>query len=667
MEDISTYLTPNFVILILGLLVLMGLGLFLMKSQGKRNGSYRKTKIFAAIYNELMKLPVAKNYVKKKTMQLSAMSVYTKDEINSKASIYFLISFLSFIVSLLAGILIYDDYISIALLGAGGYIIPTIAIEKNIKKMHGIVSYQLKYAIESLRLEYLKCNDVIEALEHVDYGKRLSKAFTSLHEILTSADSDAKMKEYNDSIPFIQMQTLAQVCYHVNNTGDTFDENGYSSFVHALLIMMKDLNDEIGRLTYQKIKFGKLEYLCLVAIPATKVMEVFLLSSMPGTAIILKGILGYIFKIIIIVISLVSYTYVARANSMSFFKNDDRNMLLYKLLKRRLIFNFAMHISPKNMTRVYFEQKLNDAFSKKMVEEFYLGKVILSTVIFLFSLVCVISSITIGKSYMYNNSDSLSLIKESPTYEYNHDDIISMDNYYMRMRNKGYIFENEEIRALVTDTITGITDMDMESQIARMKTKYEYLKELYFRWWFLPVCFFIAVGAWFIPNKKLNKRIDILNIAAEEEFLQIQTITTILMSINCDTMEAIGYLSELVTIHKDMFIYCYLGYASDPEKELDIMELRTPIQDFKRYIRKLKLTINELSMEDAFADLKIDREHISRMRDEKLRDNIDRKRNECGLITKIGLSAAIVLLFVFPLMYIGYTNMMDGLKTLQGL
>jgi hypothetical protein len=600
-------------------------------------------------------------------MQLSAMSVYSKEEIKSKASLYFFISFLSFVVSLIVGIFIYDDYVSVVLVGVGGYIIPTIGIEKNIKRIHGVVSYQLKYAIESLRLEYLKCHDVIEALEHVDYGKRLTKAFSALHEILTSADSDTKIKEYNDSIPFIHMQTLAQVCYHVNNTGDTFDENGYSSFVNALLIMMKDLNDEIGRLTYQKTKFGKLEYLCLVAIPATKVMEVFLLSSMPGTAIILKGILGYIFKIVIIVISLTSYTYVARANSMSFFKNDDRNMLLYKLLKRRFVHYFAEQISPKNMIRIHFEQKLNDAFSKKSVEEFYLGKVILSSVIFLFSMICVLSSINIGRNYMSNNSDSLSLIKENPTYEYNHDDIISMDNYYMRMRDKGYIFENEEVRALITDTITGITDMDIESQISRMKTKYDYLNNLYFRWWFIPICFFLSIGAWFIPNRRLKKRIEILNIAAEEEFLQIQTITTILMSINCDTMEAIGYLSELVTIHKDMFLYCYLGYASDPEKELDIMEVKTPIQDFKRYIGKLKLTINELSMEDAFADLKIDREHISRMRDEKLRDNIDRKRNECGLITKIGLSAAIVLLFVFPLMYIGYTNMMDGLKTLQGL
>ncbi|BCJ93088.1 hypothetical protein acsn021_06570 [Anaerocolumna cellulosilytica] len=666
MKEILIYLTPNSIILLLALVLLMGAGLFLMKGPKNRK-SYRKTGIFTAIYDELTKLPIVKNYVKKKTMQLSAMSVYSKEEIKSKASLYFIISFLTFVVSLLVGIFIYDDYVSVALVGVGGYIIPTIVIEKNIKRMHGIVSYQLKYAIESLRLEYLKCNDVIEALEHVDYGKRLTKAFSSLHEILTSAGSDTKIKEYNESIPFIHMQTLAQVCYHVNNTGDTFDENGYSSFVNALLIMMKDLNDEIGRLTYQKTKFGKLEYLCLVAIPATKVMEVFLLSSMPGTAIILKGILGYIFKIIIIVISLTSYTYVARANSMSFFKNDDRNMILNRLLKRRLVFSFAKQISPKNMVRVQFEQKLNDAFSKKSVEEFYLGKAVLSSAIFVFSMICVLSSINIGRDYMRNNSDSLSLIKENPTYEYDHDDIISMDNYYMRMRDKGYIFENEEIRVLITDTITGITDMDIESQISRMKTKYDYLSNLYFRWWFIPICFLLSIGVWFIPNRRLKKRIEILNIAAEEEFLQIQTITTILMSINCDTMEAIGYLSELVTIHKDMFLYCYLGYASDPEKELDIMEIKTPIQDFKRYIRKLKLTINELSMEDAFADLKIDREHISRMRDEKLRDNIDRKRNECGLITKIGLSAAIVLLFVFPLMYIGYTNMMDGLKTLQGL
>lgn len=139
------------------------------------------------------------------------------------------------------------------------------------------------------------------------------------------------------------------------------------------------------------------------------------------------------------------------------------------------------------------------------------------------------------------------------------------------------------------------------------------------------------------------------------------------MSMNCDTMEAIEYLSQLTRVHKEMFLCGYHSYASNPIDALLKMEFKTPIADFKRFINKLKLTVDELSLDDAFSDLKMNREHIARSRDVVLREKIDTKRRYVGGLVKIGFTMAVILLFMFPLLYLGMRDLMGGLNTLQGL
>ena len=142
---------------------------------------------------------------------------------------------------------------------------------------------------------------------------------------------------------------------------------------------------------------------------------------------------------------------------------------------------------------------------------------------------------------------------------------------------------------------------------------------------------------------------------------------TILMSMNCDTLEALEHLTQIATIHKDMLTYCYQGYASNPIAELNTMIEKTPIPDFKRFIEKMKMTVDELSLEDAFIDLIQNREHICNVRDEVLKNNIDNRRSKCGQRAKMPFMMTLILLFVFPLMYMGFTEMMSGISELQSM
>ena len=114
---------------------------------------------------------------------------------------------------------------------------------------------------------------------------------------------------------------------------------------------------------------------------------------------------------------------------------------------------------------------------------------------------------------------------------------------------------------------------------------------------------------------------------------------------------------QIADIHKSMLARCYYGYASDPVAELDRVQRHSQSENFKQFIAKLKETVEDLSIQEAFADLEADRSHIMNERSAYIRDSIDRKRAAMGQLALRPMLLAIYGMLVFPLMYTGITQM----------
>lgn len=655
----------------------------------KQKVNYKKqTKqeaFYCCLYEEYKKFPILKTYIRVMTKKLSSMSVYSKNEVKEIISKYLTATMASVAGTISAALLIFSDIASVVLCGILAYILITTMLEKRMERINYIVYTQLKYAMESIRLEYMRCNDVVESLETASYGNRIAKIMERIHGVLISTNGELKLKEFFESTPFKPVQTLAYVCYSINNTGDGYDAEGNSTFISTLLIMNKDINQELERQDYQFMKFGKLEYLTLIPIPCIPFIQWFLLKYMPGTSIIIEGMAGYVIRILIIAACIYCYDYISKANSMHVVKEDDRILFIYNLLKNKIIFHLIKNITPKNRKRRLLKQKLENAFSKKSIEELYVEKLLYAMAIFAFGIMLFLSATIAGRNYMLHYTGSLSMISDEKDYKdkngkpiYTKKELYDMDLTYIGLRNKGkFDFDRlqgsllesgqEELTKLIRGTMPTINDLQVEDQKARLAKKYDWLQKVHFYWYYIDISFVIAAAGFFLPNLNLKKRSSFLKEEEEEEFLQLQTIMTILMSMNCDTMEALEHLTQVSTIHKDMLTYCYQGYASNPIAELSNMIEKTPIPDFKRFIEKMKMTVDELSLEEAFVDLIQNREHICNTRDEVLKNNIDKRRNKCGQRAKVPFMMTLILLFVFPLMYMGFTEMMSGINELQDI
>jgi len=304
---------------------------------------------------------------------------------------------------------------------------------------------------------------------------------------------------------------------------------------------------------------------------------------------------------------------------------------------------------------------LKSALSKMTVEHFYAKKILLAGFSILLSIMTIILAVSISKDFLRHSTQQLSLIASDNTPAFDREKMKEMDAIYLQ-NPKAY--NDDQIAQLVRSHLPLLTDLQVYEQVSRMKSKAKNLENAYFHWYYLLIAYATGVVGWFAPNRSLKMRRDIAATEAQEDFLQLQTLTSILMNTNTDTLGLLHQFARNSRIHKDMFVYAALCYPSNPELEISRLQSKTPIYEFKRFLGKLKLTINELSIREAFESLLLEREHVVKMREMTTQAAIMKKRRMAGKLTLIPLGMMIVGVFLFPIGYLGALELMGAFKTL---
>lgn len=623
-------------------------------------------------YIKLDKFFLTGDTVRKVTKQVQSMSVYSLRDAYILTAKYVISSLGVAIVFMFIAVIFFDDAISILLCMIFGLVFASNMVDKKVDKINILVYNQLRFALSSIREKFLEKNSVAEAIQEAEYGRELKNCFEDIHNILTTSNAELKLKEFFEKVPFRHIQTLARVCYDINNTGDELDEYGNSNFLQAMSTMTTDVTNELSRMEYQKLRFGPIEYLALIPIVGIKIIEMFFVGIMPGTAVIYDGASGYVVRIATIAVSIIIYTVIAKINTTQSIKEDDRIFVFNKLLKdvkplRVFVYNICPKNTAKKAARRKVEDKLKTALSKKRVEELYLEKVAYGIVAFIISLFAIVCAVQMGKQHMLNSVQSLSLVDMESSVQIPKDKLIEMDNEYMRLKKEGKAPTGEDEYQFVASRCTGLSDMEIQDQQKRMVMKATTIENAYFHWYFLLICFGVSLAAFRLPDMLLKLRQWLVNVEAEEDFLQLQTLMSILMKTDCDTLDALEQMSQVAKIHKDMLLYCYHSYPANPDKELARLESRTPLMEFKRFIGKMRLTTYDLSLRDVFSDLNLEREYIQEQRDLKMRDTIDKKRNKCGMLSKVPMWMMVIGEFIYPIAYLGATELMSAISSMQSL
>lgn len=752
---------PVWLIIVMGSLIAIGIFITVFGKKSKREQAQYTKKVYLKLYKLLSNFFLTQGRIANIKFRLESLSIYSKAEVEELTVKHFLNSLLMMVAVGGIGVILYKDFISISLVIVLGVIGSSIIIDKGIDTINYKIHRSLSRGISAIREEYLKLNSVAEAIASAKYEPIIAKPMEAIHTILTSSDSELRLREFFESTPFKPLTTLAVICYNINNSGDSKDEFGQSTFIQSMSLMYGDVQSELEKINKQKAEFGFIEYLPFLAVLGMPLLEGYFGGIMPGTSLIYNGLIGHIAKAVSLLAAIGSYTLIARINSHVSFKEDDRDMWVVDLLKRKSIRKLAADISPKGAKLEKINRRLHESISKVTVEQLYIKKLAYAILAFLLSLVAIMSIISMAKDYLYTSTQQLSLVATSEMDKYSQDSIIKLDTKYLEYAtavdsemltatvmkyipsltrkeakvivdvasgektadevlgrsgnrsaysaNQGKSFSTkqeisitnfsnedmvdiikqldpsvdfmasqelintlngvqtvknaEAMKALVSSYMPGLTDLQVLDQIKRLEDKAKAVKGAYFQWPYMWACFLISIIAWFGPNMGLVLRKYLVETESENDFLQLQTLVSILMNMHIDTISALQQLYQHSRIHKEMLLYALHSYAANPEFELVNLQRKTPLIEFKRFIGKLALTINDLSLREAFNDLLMEREHMTKSRDLNIMTLIKRRRAICSPLSMLPIGCVVLGSLIIPLGTLGFMEFQNALTS----
>ena len=569
------------------------------------------------------------------------------------------------ILPIVAMIIMKDALISI-LMAFMGYVYYESTVEKENDKIYVKLMEDCSMTISSVREKYLETDNIPLAILYAEKSKYLEAPMHNIYRILTDTDGAERLEKFQHSYPVAIIKTFANTCYIVNENGAVKHENGADSFSEDMTTLRQECDSEIRRLTKQKIAFNSLQMLSLAGLVIMPAFEWYLLTQIPGTASLLKGFYGLAIHVAVMLTTMFSYHYIATSCRPSVVNQIDKTTWIDQLSKNKKVRDFVEQISPKKYkTTVKLKSLLDDSLSAKDIRYIYTSKPIYAIAGFVAAFVVLLFGTITVRDNFYNNYNSLSFIPQTVT-ETQHNQIVRMDNDFMELSQEEYeAYDDETLQSYVKGRITGISDSDASEQMKRLRTKYEGYHSAHYYWWWWIVCYVVAVVCWFVPEITLKVRKKMVAYEATNDVSQLQTMMIVLSETKMDVYKALCWLEKQAAVHKAAIRKCHYSYIADPIAALEKLEKASPVNDFKRLLRKLKSSVYTLSLHDAFSDMALDKAQTLTITEMLRGEELEQRKNSAKLIAVAPAALALIGCFIGPVLILGVSEMVDTLNNLS--
>lgn len=592
--------------------------------------------------------------------QVAALSIYTLEEVHELSVRYFTNALGLSVVLVCVGALVFRDVIAVLLCVLFAMVIFNVTVMRRIDATHFEVLKEFSATLSSIRETYTIVGNIPDAIADCHTGKLLPKAMDRVYLILTATDAEDRLEEFYRTVPFPMLQTLAGVCYILNDAGDEVNERGVSAFKNAISLLKNECDLEVRKLMKQRLMFSFLEYLPLMPLPFVGVMKWFLITNLPGTAVVLNGIIGLVSQTIIILTAIFAYYYITTVTAPNTVRHNDRADWIDKIRYSRLFDKKILpNITPKKIrVKKKWDEAFKGALSQKDIPYIYTAKVIAAVAAFAVTLSCLMVFTHLSKEFVYGNIQSASFLANADMSVREAEAWHRLDNEVMAWNYKpttSNLINNGFIQSRIAD----LTTMQVQEAATRIIQKYEQYHSLKFHWWYLLICYAVTAVAWFAPVFTLNLRKKLVIAEEEEDVLQLQTMLAILRYTNIETMEVLYWLSRQSQIHETAITYAYHEYPSDPELAIERLRDKSNLPEFKQICERLLSTVSNVTLKEAFSDLESERDHMLRIREMVQERAVERKRRQCSPISRAPLVVMVVGHFLLPICILAVNEIMS--------
>ncbi len=648
-------------IIIIGSVVLLITAISLLslltKSSKKSNPSNRRKKRsiinhtfylkwYHRLYNNVLTRQGLLNIYK----NISELSVYTDVEARIVSVKFYIRGNFVFAGVIVLFCILFKNLLLISVCILYAVILKDTVVNKRIDKIHYTLLLEERDMLSNLRQEYIRLRSVTDALANVECGKLIAKPIKEIYTILTSTNVQEKLEDFYASSPLKTLQTLAGICYAVDNSGDTTLSDGTSNLVSAISMITSEVNLEVERLKLQKSKFGKLEWLPVIPIFALSPIKSFFITNIPGTATIYNGMSGYLIVVGILFASVVCYKAITTITRPVAIKYDDRTNLDRKLMSNRDVRRFVTAIKP--IKEDVIQKKANilkKAMSRLTIDYLYLRKFYFAVIAFVLVLFIIVASLILGRSFVRNNVELATMVSGTTMTDEEREMLQYLDNEFFMQPP----MTDEELTKFVHENLPKYNESAVAEQVGRIRDKEKSLKRLTFKFWMLWIAMLSAYIAWNVPELIVKVRTWLIRSESEEDCLQLQTVIGIMMNTSIDTLDLLDWLSKHSRVFRPILIDAYHAYPSDDFRALRDLKYKAGLAEFKRIVDKLMLTVTQISIAEAFSDILLERDHLLRMREIAQQDTLEKKRAAMSPVSMLPLMLAIGLYFIFPVFVLG--------------
>ena len=653
------------ILMVMGILLASMVGIYsilVMDAKKRKGGS---TKDFAS-YNKKFKF-LSDNFFTRSSFksvvdQVSRLSIYNFMEVRIVSVKFYTRTLLMSLALLIVGAVLTKDLMPTIIIAVYAMVMRNVLIFKRIEDVTYALLKQFSTSLSSIYECYTKTHDVAESIAQCSRGSYLIKPFEEIYNILTAVDGEEKLNEFYSTSPFRLLRTLATASYLMNDEGDVKNNKDQYAYQEALLLIKNEVDDETRKMLKQRTLFQSLEYLPLAPIFAIGPLQSFFMSTIPGTSIVYQGMIGYLFRILVVLASFIAYYIITTINRNMAVRSDDRMEIIDILLHNKKFKKLVASVTPKKVKiTTAVQQRLFGALSSKDIPYVYASKLISSTIGFVFTVLALLIMTASAKEFAYTNVRSLSFTGGTDLTPQEEEKLFAFDCGYM---DSPYVPSESEVAAAIQSILPKATEMDRIEQAQRVIKKYKTYHSIHYNWWYLLIAYVVAIACWFIPEGQIALRKYLVKAEAEEDVLQMQTLIAILMFTPLDTLDVLYWLEKNSVVHKDALLYAYHEYPSDAETALNRLKSKSAVPEFHQMCDKLLSTVAEVSLQDAFPDLISQREHTMKMRETIQLHAIEKKRRLASPISLTPLVLLVIGLVIAPIGLLGYQEFVNTLGNL---
>ena len=591
----------------------------------------------------------------------------------------------AFIVGI-TGTLILDNPVSIVISWVGAYIMLTHMLRLEANRLNKKLLLNFAPFVGLLREEYLRTDSIVESYTSVETPDCLQYACDKIKNILESPNPDFEMNRFVQDTQCSYIRTLAMASVKINDRGDDTDDDAKneSVFVRALKYIEEDAYSELEKLQDLDNRFsnngllgyvGGLPTMCLFSMLGTKFVPMVMLNILTMLQAWYGGLVGQAMNVLICVLSVVGFSTASKLMSHAGVQIDDREAWVRKCLRHKWFAQLCHKAAPKKQSKRKLEKILNDSSSCKTVLDISCERLVFAVFAFLVCMIACVTATWYQRDFFAKSTDSFSLMANDDLSTYSYQEILNVDNEFIELlqeKSEGNVeipakdlMADEQIAEFVKMHFTKLGDVQVQDQVSRLKKKYDNINGAYFKWWIIVVSYIFAAIGFFYPHWNLKKRLAQVKIEERDDFMQLQTLCTILASADCDVMETLDELSKLTKLYKKKVLTCYLNYATNPEKELARLSSKVKLGNFKHLIKKISLAIDQLSMKEAFEGMDIERKHVLEERNSENKASVLAKREKANNMMKMSFAACLVNELLAPILIVGIQSLTDVLGQMQ--